>query len=1345
MKKTLLLNYLAATPSRNPRKNTTRFNGLLALFVMVMGMGVSWGQIVAWNPTTPTSITGYGSSPFAPTTANNNLTVVGLTRGSGLGTVNSAAASAWGGTMNTASVANSAAAILANQFITFSITPNTGYTTSLSNFDLFYRRSSSGPASGTLQYSIGTGTYSDISTLSFSNSSSSGASITQVSLSGISALQAVAAGNTINFRINLHGNGAANGTFYIFSTGLQIGGTVVASGKTVTFNNNGGTGTMANQTASTATNLTSNSFTRTGYTFSNWNTTANGSGTSYDNNAIYSFSADATLYAQWAANITPSLTAGLLSSYPNTCTNTTSGTINSFSLSGSNLTSDVNIGSLIGFSYCLTSSGVYSSSLTLSPVSNSISQTIYVKFTPTAVQSYNGNIAISGGGATSINVSVAGSGINSAPSITTPTSASITTISVILGGNITDLGCNSVTTRGVELSTANGFINGTGTIFSETGTFSTGTFTINASGLSSGTTYYYKAFATSTSGTAYTSQGTFTTSPPVAPVASSASAVGATSFTANWNTVSGATNYRLDVMTTLINQPFINEFHYDNINTDSGEFVEIIVPNSYSGVNLKLLLYNGNGGAVYDTKTLSELTLGSSSANYKIYSYTYSSGIQNGSPDGFALSDDSGVIEFLSYEGTFAGTDGPAIGLTSIDVGVAQTGDATNDPVGGSVQKTGSFGNYNWVVTQQNTIGVINSGQSINDTYVTGFENLNVGNVITYNVSGLNQNTTYFYRIRSVIGSGTSLSSNVITVQTPIVSTTWNGTAWSNGSPSNTVDAIIDGNLVTSSDLACKDLTINANRTLTIAAGYKLTVSGNLINNGTIVFKSNASATAMFGAFNGTQSGTGVVTTERYIPSGKRAFRLLSPAVTTSNFISGNWQQQTHITGGASGGFDITETNNPSMYTYNNQVANGTGWEAITNTNATNLTAGVGYRMLVRGDRTTTNITAATTDNMNAAITLSATGTLRTGTVTLNASSTPAINNQTNATTANYSLVGNPYQSAVDWNAVTKSGIDGSYYAWDPNMGTTGVQRGRYVVFNGTTNDNVSSQVGRYIQPGQAFFVKNTVSGTAGTLTFQEAHKATTNANVFRTANQTESANFASLSMQLYDPNELALGGYPIDATKAVFSSDYSNELGLGDATKLEAAGENIAWFRNNTKLAIDAAAPVTTSDELVMKTLRLGANKNYTFKIQTTNFDTALTPYLVDNFLNTQTEITTSQAFLASFATTSNVASYSENRFKVVFSPSSALSNDQWNAKSLGIYPNPVVENQFTIDVSSSITDKVTITIYNIIGQSVYKVSATPINNSILVQPNVELKAGVYMVEMTNNGKTNTQKIIVK
>jgi hypothetical protein len=68
---------------------------------------------------------------------------------------------------------------------------------------------------------------------------------------------------------------------------------------TVTFDPNGGLGSMSNQTSSAATNLISNAFTNSGCTFVNWNDSANANGTSYANSAIYSFTADVTLYAQW--------------------------------------------------------------------------------------------------------------------------------------------------------------------------------------------------------------------------------------------------------------------------------------------------------------------------------------------------------------------------------------------------------------------------------------------------------------------------------------------------------------------------------------------------------------------------------------------------------------------------------------------------------------------------------------------------------------------------------------------------------------------------------------------------------------------------------------------------------------------------------------------------------------------------------------------------------------------------------------------------------------------------------------------------------------------------------------
>ena len=68
---------------------------------------------------------------------------------------------------------------------------------------------------------------------------------------------------------------------------------------TVTFDANGGSGTMSNQTSGSATNLTINAFTNSGCFFVAWNTAADGSGTTYANGAVYSFTADITLYAQW--------------------------------------------------------------------------------------------------------------------------------------------------------------------------------------------------------------------------------------------------------------------------------------------------------------------------------------------------------------------------------------------------------------------------------------------------------------------------------------------------------------------------------------------------------------------------------------------------------------------------------------------------------------------------------------------------------------------------------------------------------------------------------------------------------------------------------------------------------------------------------------------------------------------------------------------------------------------------------------------------------------------------------------------------------------------------------------
>lgn len=71
----------------------------------------------------------------------------------------------------------------------------------------------------------------------------------------------------------------------------------------VLYDANGGTGTVTDvnnsHVRSSTVTVLPNSFTRSAYVFSGWNTAANGTGTSYSPAATFSISADVTLFAQW--------------------------------------------------------------------------------------------------------------------------------------------------------------------------------------------------------------------------------------------------------------------------------------------------------------------------------------------------------------------------------------------------------------------------------------------------------------------------------------------------------------------------------------------------------------------------------------------------------------------------------------------------------------------------------------------------------------------------------------------------------------------------------------------------------------------------------------------------------------------------------------------------------------------------------------------------------------------------------------------------------------------------------------------------------------------------------------
>ncbi|MEO8069634.1 MAG: lamin tail domain-containing protein [Flavobacteriales bacterium] len=171
---------------------------------------------------------------------------------------------------------------------------------------------------------------------------------------------------------------------------------------------------------------------------------------------------------------------------------------------------------------------------------------------------------------------------------------------------------------------------------------------------------------------------------------------------------------------------FINEIHYDNTGADAGEGVEIAGP---AGTNLAGWIvqpYNGSGGVTYTpigtlSGTIPDLGGGFGTLFFSIV------GLQNGAPDGLALVNNvPAVVQFLSYEGAFTATNGPANTMLSADIGVTEPGNVLSQ----SLQLTGTgtvYTDFTWAVQAANTYNAFNNGQTFaggGSDPVVGFVNV---------------------------------------------------------------------------------------------------------------------------------------------------------------------------------------------------------------------------------------------------------------------------------------------------------------------------------------------------------------------------------------------------------------------------------------------------------------------------------------------------------------------------------------------------------------------------------------------------------------------------------------------
>lgn len=359
------------------------------------------------------------------------------------------------------------------------------------------------------------------------------------------------------------------------------------------------------------------------------------------------------------------------------------------------------------------------------------------------------------------------------------------------------------------------------------------------------------------------------------------------------------------------------------------------------------------------------------------------------------------------------------------------------------------------------------------------------------------------------------------------VATTWSGSAWSNGVPTLAKGVIIAGNYSGGSIAAC-NLTVNSGATLTINSGVSFDVNNGITNNGSIVIENGGSLVQIN---NPSPSFTGNPITYKRKTSALKQYDYTywsSPvtSATLSQLIT-NWY----------------------FFSFSPSINN---WVAQTDANT--MTPGVGYIAMAPNYLTysptqiveTSFVGIPNNGNINVSIVKGA---------------------------GTYSLIGNPYPSAIDidlflTDATNSTVVNGTIYLWTHNTAiasnvftvndyakynnTGGVKTATAAISGGVTPTNK-------IAAGQGFFIEANTAKANGTYTatFKNSMRIVgNNTQFYRTNNSlaTQSLEkhrvWLSLSNDQGAYNEM-LVGYVQGATNDFDSMYDGKTLPAGNAVSL--------------------------------------------------------------------------------------------------------------------------------------------------------------------------------------------------
>ncbi|MEI6751883.1 MAG: T9SS type A sorting domain-containing protein [Paludibacter sp.] len=523
-------------------------------------------------------------------------------------------------------------------------------------------------------------------------------------------------------------------------------------------------------------------------------------------------------------------------------------------------------------------------------------------------------------------------------------------------------------------------------------------------------------------------------------------------------------------------------------------------------------------------------------------------------------------------------------------------------------------------------------------------------------------------------------------------------------------------------NLTTGGLAINTGGSLTVNAGKQLTVSTTMSNTGTLNLNSDANSTATI-LSPANITGTGTVNVQQYLattatPANARNWYMSSPVSGAGGLPAvNNGGSLTFYSYSESDSRQAAGTTTPVVY------AAGAVWSPVS---SGTLATGTGYIIKPSANALT--------------VTFAGTG-LNTGDKTISGLTYSSANPK-----HGFNLIGNPFASYVNVLPSINANSSLEQTVWYRTIDNSNLYHCETV--NATTgvgtNNSTTGRVTGYIPPMQAFWVRATVAadGNPQSITLLNANRSHTKTDVGVSGIPnipTTPLKAPAAEKQVYTVLGLNVSnGTTSDETIVMFTPDATSGLDAYDSGKMSNGSASIPELytvAENAQLAINTMGSIPYDTDIALG-FSTGKAGNFSISVSMiSNFAEGTQILLKDNIDPLHPVFTDLTS--ANYNFNSDITGGNTTRFSLVFkAPETATTINALENNKIQI---SVLQGN-DIQLSGTVNAEKLIDVYDALGQKIY--------SKKFGQPTIRLgacfNAGIYVISLTTNGKTITQKLIV-